>query len=303
MSLYKYEVFVEVARTQSMSHAAKNLNQTVPGVSYTISKLEDELGIPLLVRNRSKIRLTMAAERLLPHMIAVLSVEKRLQRELADIKTLKAGSVRVGSISAVARQWLPELIQQFRSEFPQVEVTLSLGGYEELTHGLIHTNIDFAFMVDPHCDPVHFLPIRADRFYALLPSDEEYQPLMDKSRLSLDDLRAYPLIVPDWGVEQEFNHFLDENGLRPHVRYFISDAGTIVNMAHSGFGIGMLSDAFLDLCPEDLVAAPIEGNPFRTLGVATNGDLRLTVAAENFYNYALAWLRDRHILEFKPEQE
>lgn len=61
MSLTKYETFLEVVKTGSMSKAAYNLHQTVPGISYTITKLEEEWGISLFNRNRNKLVITERA--------------------------------------------------------------------------------------------------------------------------------------------------------------------------------------------------------------------------------------------------
>lgn len=76
MSLTKYETFLEVVKTGSMSKAAYNLHQTVPGISYTITKLEEEWGISLFNRNRNKLVITEEGALLAGYVSDVLEAQK-----------------------------------------------------------------------------------------------------------------------------------------------------------------------------------------------------------------------------------
>lgn len=298
MSLFKYEVFVEVAQNGSLSRAAEKLNQTVPGVSYTISKLEDELGIPLLIRSRSKIKLTEDAERLLPHMIAVLNVNKRLNREADAIKTQNAGTVNVGSITAVARRWLPALMHDFKDAYPDIEVNFTINGYDNLFQMLLLSAVDLAVMVDPKSPDINFRPFKRDRLYAMFPNTEEYQHIMDKKQITLDELCGCALILPDWGKDEQLEPFLSGK-LAGHVRYLISDADTIIAMVQNNFGVGIVSEVFLDNFPEDIIAAPIQDGPSRILGIATNSNLKLTDGTDIFIRFMTDWLAKHRISDIK----
>ena len=50
MKLQTLEYFMAVAREGSLSAAAKYLHLSQPNLSHAISKLEEELGKPLLIR-------------------------------------------------------------------------------------------------------------------------------------------------------------------------------------------------------------------------------------------------------------
>ena len=57
-SLSSYRIFYEVARTENISRAAKELYISQPAISKSISKLEDSLNVPLFVRSSRGAQLT-----------------------------------------------------------------------------------------------------------------------------------------------------------------------------------------------------------------------------------------------------
>ncbi|HWO68251.1 MAG TPA: LysR family transcriptional regulator, partial [Umezawaea sp.] len=90
-------VFVEVARLGSFTAAAAELDYTQSAVSRQISALEDEAGAVLFDRLPRGVRLTEPGRRLLGHAQAVLEHLGTARRELADLRELATGRLRVGA--------------------------------------------------------------------------------------------------------------------------------------------------------------------------------------------------------------
>lgn len=132
MSLSKYETFLEVAKTQNMSKAAANTHQTVPGVSYAIARLEEELGLPLFVRSRGRISLTEAGEGLLPYMAEILNAQQRLEEAAASMKGMEWGTVRVGGLRSVTKRWLPGILKDMNRQYPNIHIEIILNLYLKL---------------------------------------------------------------------------------------------------------------------------------------------------------------------------
>ena len=106
----KYEVFRTVVESGSLTKAADLLHMTQSGVSHAISSLETELGIALLTRDRSGITLTADGELVLQRIREVLTANERLNQQVAAIKGLEIGTVRIGTFTSVSAQWLPGVI-------------------------------------------------------------------------------------------------------------------------------------------------------------------------------------------------
>ncbi len=69
-SLSSYRIFYEVARTENISRAAKELYISQPAISKSISKLEDSLNVPLFVRSSRGAQLTEEGRVLYEHVRA-----------------------------------------------------------------------------------------------------------------------------------------------------------------------------------------------------------------------------------------
>lgn len=70
MNLFKYKVFLSVVE------AGELLNLTQSAISHAVSGLEHELGLTLLIRGRSGIKLTSNGERLMKHFREIVQWTK-----------------------------------------------------------------------------------------------------------------------------------------------------------------------------------------------------------------------------------
>jgi DNA-binding transcriptional LysR family regulator len=82
MTVAQLESFVAVAEHGQLSRAARILHLTTPPLSRRLSTLEDELGVPLFVREARGMALTEAGERLLPQARQILTALEQAARSL-----------------------------------------------------------------------------------------------------------------------------------------------------------------------------------------------------------------------------
>ena len=61
---------------------------------------------------------------------------KMLQMQVDELHGLQSGLIRIGTFSSVATHWLPNIIQQFQKDFPNIDFELLLGDYAEIEIGL-----------------------------------------------------------------------------------------------------------------------------------------------------------------------
>ena len=77
-----YRIFDLVASTNSLTKTAEIVHLTPSAVSHSLRKLEERLGMQLVVRNRDGLRLTQYGQELIPHVRYALKAEERLQQEI-----------------------------------------------------------------------------------------------------------------------------------------------------------------------------------------------------------------------------
>ncbi|MFK4340146.1 DNA-binding transcriptional LysR family regulator [Paenibacillus sp. RC62] len=99
MNLFKYKVFLSEVETRSFTKAGELLKLTQSAISHAVSGLEHELGLTLLIRGRSGIKLTSNGERLMKHFREIVQMNERLYQEVDLIKGLETGTVKIGTFS------------------------------------------------------------------------------------------------------------------------------------------------------------------------------------------------------------
>ena len=88
--------FLAVAEATHFTRAAQKLHVTQPTLSHQIRQLEGQLNLPLFDRIGRRVKLTAAAELLLPHARRVLRELEEAQNALGELHGLKRGELKVG---------------------------------------------------------------------------------------------------------------------------------------------------------------------------------------------------------------
>lgn len=133
MHVQSLEVFRAVARHGSISGAARELSYTQSAVSRQVAALEVETGVRLFDRLPRGIALTEEGRCLLPHAEAMLDRLAAARRDLAALRDLDAGRLRVGAFPTAVAALVPRALAAFRDAHPRVAVSL----LEGMTPGLL----------------------------------------------------------------------------------------------------------------------------------------------------------------------
>ncbi|MFI8914377.1 LysR family transcriptional regulator [Streptomyces sp. NPDC053513] len=118
-----YEAFLAVARAGSFTAAAHDLGYTQSAVSRQVRSLEEEMDAELFERLPRGVRLTEAGRVLLPHAEAVRDRLAAARAELASLRTLDGGLLRLGAFSSATASLVPRAQAAFRERHPGVVVT------------------------------------------------------------------------------------------------------------------------------------------------------------------------------------
>lgn len=113
-SLLQLETFVAVATWQHFGHAAEDLHVSQPTVSTQLRRLEQRLGLELVVRGRGPTRLTPQGEALLPAAERVLAAARALEDQAAAIQRDRE-RVRVVVTPSVVNRLLPIVLEQLEA--------------------------------------------------------------------------------------------------------------------------------------------------------------------------------------------
>ncbi|MDQ0495095.1 DNA-binding transcriptional LysR family regulator [Paenibacillus brasilensis] len=286
--MFKYKVFLSVVETGSFTKAGELLNLTQSAISHAVSGLEHELGLTLLIRGRSGIKLTSNGERLMRHFREIVQMNERLYQEVALIKGLETGTVKIGTFSSVSIQWLPGIIHKFNEQFPLIELKLLDGNYHEIENWIASGEADFGFVNLPTLDVLEVLPLKKERMLCVLPSNHM---LREQTTIRVDQLLDEPFIMPASGCDTDVWRIFSQHKLAPTIKYELEDDHAIMAMVQNGLGVSILPEMILVQNPYELCIRPLDGPYSRSIGIAAASLKSMAPAAKKCMNFIAEWIR------------
>jgi DNA-binding transcriptional LysR family regulator len=122
MELRELKGFVAVVEEGGMSAAARRLHVSQSALSQTITNLEREMGVTLLVRSSAGVRPTAAGMTLLGEARAVLARYAQAVRTMAEYTTEGSGVIRLGIPLELPPSVLPGTLSRFATDCPHARV-------------------------------------------------------------------------------------------------------------------------------------------------------------------------------------
>lgn len=153
--------FVTVARTGSISNAARQVGRTQSAVSMQMRRLETILGQPILRRIGSGVEPTAAGNRLLHHADQILSAHDGALSVFQD--TELRGLISFGCPEDYLAAFFPELLKGFRARHDAIEIEMVCAPTTELHTLLQRRRIDVALVSVPDDAGTERI-IRSERF-------------------------------------------------------------------------------------------------------------------------------------------
>jgi DNA-binding transcriptional LysR family regulator len=249
MRIEQLQYVVAVTEHGSVRRAAEHLHVSQPAVSDALARLERELGVDLLERQRSGARLSPAGRELLPRMTDVLEAVARLQAAAAG-QVAANHTVRIGSVHAATSVLLLPAVQRLREQRPETSVELRTLQQHEIVLGLLEGSLDFGLvnLLDGDDVPAGLAAaeLRRGRPVAVLPADHR---LAGQADVSAEDLRAEPFVGMRAGyLMHRYAHRLFGADL-PRTWHSTDGAEMGKLMVAEGIGVTILPDYSVDQDP------------------------------------------------------
>lgn len=149
MDLRGIRYFVQIAELGSITRAAQHLRVAQPALSRHIHALEEELGVPLLVRLPRGVRLTTAGRQFLDHCQRILRELGRAQDELRSGNAVAQGRVMLGVSPTTGPLLLPGVVERMRRQCPQISLKVVDGFSNQLYDWLQAGRADVAILTNP----------------------------------------------------------------------------------------------------------------------------------------------------------
>ncbi len=278
LDLRTVRIVRRIAEHGSLTAAAESLGYSQPAVSQQLRRFEERTGIALVERIGRGIRLTESGRVLARHANAFTTALEAAAGELAEIRGLRAGRVRLVAFPSASATLVPRFIAELTARHPGVSVTYLEAEPPEAVAAVRADRADLAITFsypgdrdDPHRASARGLDVRAygeEPMQLVLPAGHE------AAASEVVDLAA--LHGESWiaGCPRCRGHLLelaDAAGFTPRIAFETDNFIAVEGMVAQGLGVALLPALALAASPRhpDVVSRPTAAGDARSLHLVT----------------------------------
>jgi len=140
LDLVSLRTLITVAETGGMTRAANLLHMTQSAVSMQMKRLEDQLSVQLLQRDGRKVVTTVEGDRLISYARRLLDINNEAVRSLSE--PLYDVSITCGVSDDILHPYLPQIVQELHTSYPNVGVNIECDFSFFLRRGLKNGHYD-----------------------------------------------------------------------------------------------------------------------------------------------------------------
>lgn len=124
MALEDIEVFAEVVEAKSFTRAGKRLGMPTSTVSSKVARLEERLGVMLMLRTTRQVSITDEGKAYYKYCVCALAELAEAERELAEGAAQPSGILRLTAPADVSQSVLAPIIENYLARYENVSVEL-----------------------------------------------------------------------------------------------------------------------------------------------------------------------------------
>ncbi len=302
---YIYAIYQE----KSFTRAAEKLYISQPAISLTVKKIESEIGYPIFERCGKEIVLTPIGEKYIRAIEEIMRIQEKLEAEVDDILKLKKGNIKIGSTTFVASYMLPDILRNFKTKYPSIDVGIVVEQSTELEEKLENDELDLVIdNASVFLDGYKYTTLLDERVLLGVPKNNpinkkfaDYQIPHEKIVSGNESYASMPKISMTEFSEEKFillkrgnklrqvaGRIFDEHRIIPNIAMEFDRLHTAVSYSEAGFGACFLSDTTLkysNTCDNLCIYLPETEFAELTLYIVNKKSRYLSSAASEFIDF------------------
>lgn len=243
--LVSLDLLLSVVELGSVGKAAAAHGISTPSASARLTRLERQLGVPVLVRSARGTTPTAAGEAIVAWASSVIDAAHAMTDGVQTLRANQGARLRIAASLTIAEYLLPQWLLAFRRAHPEVEMVASVANTRAVSEDVRSGAVDLGFIESP--EPPEGLTERAvgtDRL-ALVASPDFIRDL-DGAEISAEILLGLPILLREAGSGTRdtfllaLSQALGRNPVLP-LAVALGSTATILATARAGGGIGVVS--------------------------------------------------------------
>lgn len=282
MEIRQLRYFLEIARTEHLTQAARGLFVTQSAVSHGLRQLEDELGVRLFDRVGRGLRLSQAGAAFRAYAGRALQEIEAGRMALTELEGLRAGSLTVGVIPTFLNTLVPPTVAAFSAAYPRVRVfvrDLRAGAIEEL---LVAGELDVGVAFHPTGRPdIETEPLFDERLVLVAAAGHA---LAGRRSVAVASLAGVPLaLLPhSFATRRLIDEAFRKAGVAPAVNVEMESVESLIAACRSGGPATIAGERAARLAPDLRSIAITSPAIVRRAGVLWRRDASRSAAAREF---------------------
>lgn len=306
-NLSLYHIFNKVAESGNISKAAKELYISQPAISKAISKLEENLGVPLFTRTSRGVRLTEEGQMLYDHTKSAFDTLTQGEANIKRINELGIGHIRIGVSTTLCKYILLPYLKGFVSTYPHIKITIECQSTFQTLDLLERDKLDIGLIGKPaNLKNLDYYPVgKIEDIFVATKAYLENLILRESSSntINKDTVDDSPISMSAAHIFKTANVMLldEKNMTRLYIEdYFtrnqietnqileVSNIDLLIEFARIGLGVSCVIKEFVqeDLEKGNLIEIPLE-KPLgkREVGFAYMKNVHLTNSLQKFVRF------------------
>jgi LysR family hydrogen peroxide-inducible transcriptional activator len=276
MDLTQIRYFLALARTLNFTRAAEACNVTQPALTKSIQRLEDELGGPLLLRERLLTQLTPLGQAMHPLLEQTHATSERAKEHAASLKRDTASPLRVGLTPDVPADPFLPLFRELAARLPGFGLHLQDAPDAELAEALLHGTLDVAVVTGGAAlpDRLNRWPLFTDVAVLVVPPGHALDG-EGEAPVPLAALHGAAVVYagPDCVMARLLARAGQGNGVQPGLRHRTGTTDRAADLVRAGLGVaastrrarplpGLRLRPVAGQAPHDVLLVAVAGRPF-----------------------------------------
>ena len=245
MDIKSLQYFLEVAREENITRAAQKLCIAQPPLSRQLQKLEEELGVQLLIRGKRRVQLTEEGVFLKQQAEEIIALMERTKYQLGMVKSSTYGTVSIAVTESCGAGVMCSLIRKFHEIYPGIHFQILAGSGDEVNQRLEQNLADIGIMGEPFDMETYDREfLKSEPWLAVMgketPLARETGKTVPLSRLGGEDL-IIPARLP---IQEEINSWFNDAAQERNIFCVYNSPAAIIPLVESGAAVA--------ICPESV---------------------------------------------------
>lgn len=227
--------FMEVARTLNISRASERLGISQPSLSLAMQRLENVVGVELLIRNKQGVSLTKAGQQLFAQSGEFIQFWENVKSKTTASMSEVGGTYTIGCHASIAMHYLSKFLPELMLAHPKLDIKIKHDLSRNITEEVISLKTDIGIVVNPVAHPdliIHPLNKGEVTLWTRAQNATKLQDLNEDISVLICD--------PNLIRSQIFIDQMKHDNIKINRTIFSTDLDVIAELVSQGGGIGIL---------------------------------------------------------------